>query len=290
MKDSKNLFKLKLFWTAIFIPLIIAITLMYFILRDKNLTYSPDLQGITYLFEMLKIPIGFLALIFPFVALIVANHRSQLSLNQLVETSSQNAITNYFKHLQEYDIYINGVADTDQRGLSSFISIILNNIRNVHAKFYASMYDFNPLINEQLIKKIQAKADLVYSLILEMNNRPQISISNEIYNEVKQLINDFSLNTSDYDLLGQTDDNKKIREQDRYDSYPALEFGVKYTFYSLNSVLRFSGQDLSSESMINLCSLGRSPSLDRTAPLNKIDSSIADDLRVKFIFNDTRIC
>lgn len=72
--------------------------------------------GFVYFVETFKIPLGLLATIIPFIALLAANHRSEQTKKQMELTRSQiartdeqiriadgqNRFSNYFKHLEEF--------------------------------------------------------------------------------------------------------------------------------------------------------------------------------------------
>lgn len=50
----------------------------------------------------MKIPIGIASLAFPFSAIIIANHRSKLTVTQIQELQSTNRMSNYYKHREDF--------------------------------------------------------------------------------------------------------------------------------------------------------------------------------------------
>lgn len=67
-----------------------------------NLTHS----GFNNLLEYFKVPLGFLALMIPVGAVFAANHRSEQTKKQIALTHNQNLFINYYKHIEEFEKFI----------------------------------------------------------------------------------------------------------------------------------------------------------------------------------------
>ncbi len=58
--------------------------------------------------HVFKVPIAFMALVVPVVAIMATHHRSAQAARQMYLTHKQNITTNYFSHLKEFKLYISG--------------------------------------------------------------------------------------------------------------------------------------------------------------------------------------
>ncbi|EAQ65020.1 hypothetical protein MED121_09880 [Marinomonas sp. MED121] len=79
-----------------------------------DLCWSPDCFN--YAFELFKVPLAILALIFPAVALVASHHRSvqtaaqiEKAESQIVLTEAKNNFENYYKHQEYFHEYINNI-------------------------------------------------------------------------------------------------------------------------------------------------------------------------------------
>lgn len=75
-KHHKTLTEIKGFRIVSFVFALIAILTSLFIVTTSDLTYSPGYLGLNNLLEIFKVPITILFWSFPFLAIVVANHRS----------------------------------------------------------------------------------------------------------------------------------------------------------------------------------------------------------------------
>ncbi|MCQ3031822.1 hypothetical protein NLO88_14255 [Pseudomonas syringae] len=89
---------------------IIALTIIFF---TPGLTPNFSSDGWNNALVIFKVPLGLLAVLIPLIALFAANHRSVQSKAQMVLTQSQieltqdnNLITNYYKHVDEFQKYV----------------------------------------------------------------------------------------------------------------------------------------------------------------------------------------
>lgn len=89
---------------------IIALTIIFF---TPGLSPNLSSEGWNNALVIFKVPLGLLAVSIPLIALFAANHRSVQSKAQMVLTQSQieltqdnNLITNYYKHVDEFQKYV----------------------------------------------------------------------------------------------------------------------------------------------------------------------------------------
>jgi hypothetical protein len=104
--DSKHggLIREPLFLVSILLPLLLSLFLLFFIAVYNDLKMSFTLEGLNLFLDYMKIPLGIASLAFPFSAIVIANHKSNLSLEQMREIKSTNRMSNYYKHRDEFFI------------------------------------------------------------------------------------------------------------------------------------------------------------------------------------------
>ena len=130
MQSSPPLHKTFLFWLALITPIVISITLVYFIDGSKlpfnNPISSSDLQLI---FSAYQLPLGIAGLSIPLVAMIATLHRSSQTALQITAQQKQNNIVNHFKHLEEFKEHLEEKEKsiTYWGGVEVFYSIIFPN-------------------------------------------------------------------------------------------------------------------------------------------------------------------
>lgn len=90
-----------------------AIITVTIIIATPGLTFNFSSEGWNKALEIFKVPLGLLAVSIPLIALFAANHRSVQSKRQMELTQSQidlamsnNQVTNYYKHVDEFQKYI----------------------------------------------------------------------------------------------------------------------------------------------------------------------------------------
>ncbi|UCX05431.1 hypothetical protein [Shewanella glacialimarina] len=99
------------FWCVFIGTLSIALVLAALISHTNNLNYYPSLTkaALDNFFTYQKIPLTVFSLIFPLIGLVVATHRSALTIKQMQTTDEQiqatkvqNTFANYYKHREEF--------------------------------------------------------------------------------------------------------------------------------------------------------------------------------------------
>ncbi|WP_416638280.1 hypothetical protein [Pseudomonas sp. OHS18] len=81
---------------------IISGVIFYFSELTPNLSFEGFNQAIT----VFKAPLGILGVTIPFIALLAANHRSEQTKEQMRLASENNNFSNYFKHADEFEQFV----------------------------------------------------------------------------------------------------------------------------------------------------------------------------------------
>jgi hypothetical protein len=89
----KKLTELNSFKKAIYLPLVASVVVAIIIYRNSNLILDCSFNGFNQLLIIYKVPLGILALAFPFVAIVASNHRSVQSKAQINLALNQNELS-----------------------------------------------------------------------------------------------------------------------------------------------------------------------------------------------------
>lgn len=177
-------------WTglAVFIPLLIALVMAGYIAYQNNLCFSHWTSlALETFFENQKLPLAIFSLIIPLIGLVVAAHRSALTIKQMQTTDDQiqatkvqNTFVNYFKHREEFFKFL----DT----LESKFNVKFKS-RN---ELYKNLYPKNSQTNVQIqshSKNEEDRLDLV-DFVIRLNQvvsdfKEQCLSHYELYNSKK---------------------------------------------------------------------------------------------------------
>lgn len=88
--------------TLIAISLVIAIC----IIANTDIHIDLSANGFNECLSIFKFPLGVLAIIIPIIALLAANHRSEQTKEQIRLSNEQNQFSNYYKHIEEFEKYL----------------------------------------------------------------------------------------------------------------------------------------------------------------------------------------
>lgn len=128
---NKKITQLSVFWIAIAVPVFFSVSAALVIVYSSDLVFDPSYMGFNKSVEVFRVPIGLLSLVFPFVALVAAYHRSDQTAMQIRITDEQNTFANYFSHREEYFKVLKGLEEK-------------HNIRIFDAnQLYKMMFPFN---------------------------------------------------------------------------------------------------------------------------------------------------
>jgi hypothetical protein len=122
----------------------------------------------TEFLKLHKLPLGVLASLIPLLALVAANHRSVQSAANLRAQLANNAFTNYYKHLEEFQAFASGVHDEIGKDI---------NTRVLHRNLYPHMREGNAAMAPVYLSRL---ARLEHAAIALRDFLFEKSIDNEL--------------------------------------------------------------------------------------------------------------
>lgn len=196
--------------TAIFLATAVLITAT--ILANSDLKFAPTHEGFNYAATAFKFPLGILATLIPIIALLAANHKSEQTKEQMRLASTNNNFTNYFKHLSEFESYIEKHQDDK--------SIIIKSIRNLHKLSFPDAKLGNYQASKSLIRKSEETIEKIIHSTEELKNqRELISKTSKSLESSKSLL--FDKERQIFDRINQL--NKNLSEERNKKSIEELQ-------------------------------------------------------------------
>jgi hypothetical protein len=128
---KKPLFAQLGFWVALLLPIGISLVLIISLAIVENLSWEWTSPGFANFLTIFALPIGVAGLSIPLVAVCASQHRSVQSAAQIEAANSQNLLTNYYKHLEEFKKYLEDEASKD-------LSMKISN-RKLHRAVYTDI-------------------------------------------------------------------------------------------------------------------------------------------------------
>ncbi len=124
-----------------------------------------------------KLPLGILSLLIPFGALYAAQHRSEISIEQIKQSESQNNFANYYKHLEEFKLLLQ-----DQNIFDD-----ISNYRQLHLRLFPNVKSGNYKINNKIRENIISNLLLAFKNLKSIEKLSAKLIKNNEKNTEKQL-------------------------------------------------------------------------------------------------------
>ena len=152
-------------------------------MTNTSLTWDLSYEGINLFFEVFKVPLGSLALIFPSVALVASNHRSQQSAKIIAMQNAQNIFSNHYKHLEKIEEHC--------RKLDVFKTTFLKdyNPRIFHSVIYPKSKSGDFSLNTEFLEKYKEKHLILHNLAVSIKNKlSNTDCLDESHNMFKEFI------------------------------------------------------------------------------------------------------
>ncbi|MFT4929199.1 MAG: hypothetical protein ACI8WB_005329 [Phenylobacterium sp.] len=105
MSVEHRLMKLPSFWLAVIIPLGLAVWLAFLIYNtaDGSLIFAPTPQGLAFAIDYFQVPLLFLVLVIPSLALLISNQRTALLKQQMLSQQQQTTFANHYLHISQFN-------------------------------------------------------------------------------------------------------------------------------------------------------------------------------------------
>ncbi|ELI1839073.1 hypothetical protein RQV73_001740 [Vibrio fluvialis] len=106
---QKSLIELKILWFVVGGFICFATVVALIVGMNSQITPDYSYAGFNHALVVFRVPLAILALIIPIVALLAANHRSEQTKEQIRVANEQNSFSNYYKHIEEFEKYLNKI-------------------------------------------------------------------------------------------------------------------------------------------------------------------------------------
>lgn len=174
----KPFFKLPVVWITFIIVLVISGAITTTILINE----SYELCGTSVCFNnfvsYFKVPIAIIAILIPILAVYAAQHRSEISIEQINQAESQNNFANYYKHLEEFKLLLQ-----DQNIFDD-----ISNYRQLHLRLFPNVKSGNYKINNTIRKNIISNLLLTFKNLKSIEQLSTKQLKNNKKHSDKKLI------------------------------------------------------------------------------------------------------
>jgi len=144
---KKDFFNLKIVQVFSFGLIISSVLVCSTILCQENLSWDFSSEGFNNILSIFKVPLGILALLIPIIALLATNHRSVQSVEQIKVAEAQNNFSNSFKHLEEFNKYMEDVIKCD------WLITVKDNFA-IHRKLFPNVRNGDYRIDDDIKNKL----------------------------------------------------------------------------------------------------------------------------------------
>lgn len=141
-------------WITIIAILLAAGYLSYEIYNSSSYTFCHTANCYNSFLNDFKFPLGIVTLLIPILAIYAAQHRSEISIAQVKATESQNKFSNYYKHLEEFQRFIEKSDISD--------------IRKLHKALFPNAKDGSYSIDQNLIANLIVALQKIHQTLKEL--------------------------------------------------------------------------------------------------------------------------
>jgi len=167
---KKDFFNLKIVQVCSFGLVISSVLVCGTILYQENLSWDFSSEGFNNILSIFKVPLGILALSIPIIALLATNHRSVQSVEQIKVAEAQNNFSNSFKHLEEFNKYMEDVIKCN------WLTTVKDNFA-IHRKLFPNVRNGDYRIDDDIKNKLIN----IYDDLVEIFESPEkFSFSKEM--------------------------------------------------------------------------------------------------------------
>jgi hypothetical protein len=194
----KSFFDLNIVRWITVIILLISFAVAVIIIVNSNLNYDFSYVGFNKFVLFFQVPLGVFALLIPLLAVCAANHRSEQSKEGMKLANIQNNFSNFYKHLEEFQKYIDlkndyknefpEIIDIDVKGRKLHTKLFPNPKRDgiqlsieFQKKFYSSVFEIaericirEPFAQSSIYKIIETLHDLFLLLSDQLGHSVKI--------------------------------------------------------------------------------------------------------------------
>lgn len=114
----KSFLSLAVLKVVVGFAVVLAMVVSLVITMNSSIEIDLSYSGFNDAVRIFSVPLGILALIIPVVALLAANHRSEQTKEQMRLAGEQNNFSNYYKHLEEFEKYIDSAFEKEKAKIS----------------------------------------------------------------------------------------------------------------------------------------------------------------------------
>lgn len=170
LKSFTELFVFK--FTIVFSILISTLSTSLIILNTE-VAWQFDYLGFNTFVEIFRFPLSVLAIAITIIAILATMHRSVQTKEQILNSNKQNVFSNYYKHIEEFEKYMNSVIKDK--------TLMFENLRATHKMLFPVAEKGNYNISNYYLEIIETEFSQIVSLLDNFNNNRDETVHNLLF-------------------------------------------------------------------------------------------------------------
>ena len=168
-------------------------------------------NGFNFWMECYRFPLATLAMLIPIGAVYAANHRSEQTKKQIVLTNKQNLFSNYYKHIEEFEKYIEKRLETvlDHKAFENLnhVKTTAFDIRQYHRTLFPDLlHTGDTKVDREFLSKLEKHFDI--SMLLKAEQIDSLEKANDLFlkliKDLKPILTKYHLSLGDFMVQGVT--------------------------------------------------------------------------------------
>jgi hypothetical protein len=177
----KSFTELPGFRLTILISILVSGVFTLLIIFNSDIVWKLDYVGFNSFVEIFKVPLSILAIAITVIAILATMHRSAQTKEQILSANKQNAFSNYYKHIEEFEKYMNTAIKSK--------TLIFENLRLAHKCLFPNAFQGNYNVDNSYLEFIEKEFEQIKNLLNNFNHDREETVHNllfKIYNGIDQ--------------------------------------------------------------------------------------------------------
>lgn len=180
----KSFTELLAFKFTIGLSILFSTTSTLLILFNTDIAWRVDYLGFNTFVEIFRFPLSVLAIAITIIAILATMHRSVQTKEQILNSNKQNVFSNYYKHIEEFEKYMNSTMKSK--------TLVLENSRTTHKILFPGAEKGNYSISETYLEIIETEFAQIVDLLNSFNNNRKETVHNILFRTYEKIDRCFS--------------------------------------------------------------------------------------------------
>jgi hypothetical protein len=180
----KSYIELPLFQITLTTAILLALITTVLIISNSDLQWKFDYVGFNSFVEIFRVPLSVMAIAITIIAILATMHRSAQTREQIIITNTQNVFSNYYKHIEEFEKYLNSAIKSK--------NLIFENLRLAHKCLFPNSFQGNYNVDKGYLGIIEKEYAQIKNLLNNFNCDRKETVHNLLFGIYEGIDNCFS--------------------------------------------------------------------------------------------------